>query len=97
MWNTAEREAGGRREAACELDLQLWPVLPVATSVVMETQHLADTRTHRKSLHTYCMSKKSWPISYIKLLFNMGEGFLDIYYTMHSGDLFQYKNHGIKH
>ena len=28
----------------------------------------------------YCLSKKSWPISYCKLLYKFGQDFLDIQY-----------------
>ena len=44
----AQRERERGREAGCELDLQLCPVLPIATSVTMTTQNLDNTRTHRK-------------------------------------------------
>ena len=30
----------------------------------------------------YWLSKKSWPISYSKLLYNLGQDFLDIQYTL---------------
>ena len=33
---------------------------------------------------TYCLSKKSWPISYGKLLYKLGQDFLDILYVMYS-------------
>ena len=33
-----------------------------------------------KSLSVYCMSKKPWPILYCKLLYKMGQDFLDRQY-----------------
>ena len=44
-------------------------------------------RTFAKSINEYCLSKKSWPILYKKLQFEMSQDFLD---TQYKNEIVQY-------